>query len=159
MSVYQNESREARRGDTGVEARMRRIWVVVLLSVSLPCGNAPSALAQAGPTPARPEAGAVRYDRLADGVHEARLFATEALASVRIEVTDVILGPERSAPSIAVDGFRVTELKSGEVETTIDGQATRRRPGDFWVVRPGQTYTIKNLGGMVVLHVITFVRK
>ena len=47
----------------------------------------------------------------------------------------------------------------GEVDNTIDGQTMRRKPGDFWVVRPGQKYSIKNLGGMVVLHATIFTRK
>ncbi len=135
---------------------MNRIGLAVLLNVCVTLGCAASIGAQAKPeTPG----GGVRYELLAEGVHEAKLLATDALADVRVEVIDVILGPGKSAPPSAVNGFRVTELKSGEVETTINGQSARRRPGEFWVVRPGQTYAIRNLAGMVVLHVVTFVRK
>jgi hypothetical protein len=138
---------------------MRGTWVTVLLSHSLALGLAAPVLAQMKPERSPDAAGSVRYEALAEGVYEAKLIATDALAPVRVEVNDVILGPGKSAPHKPFDGFRVVELKSGEVETTIDGQGARRRPGDFWVVRPGQTYTIKNLGGMVTLHEVTFVRK
>jgi quercetin dioxygenase-like cupin family protein len=136
---------------------MRGIWIAVLLNQSLALGLPVPVLAQAKLERSPDAAGSVRYEALAEGVYEAKLIASDALAPVRVELVDVILGPGKSAPDKAFDGFRVVELKSGEVETTINGQAARRRPGDFWVVGPGQTYTIKNLGGMVVLHVITFV--
>ena len=135
---------------------MNRVWLAGLLNLGVALGYAAPVGAQAKP---EAPAGAVRYETLAEGVHEAKLFGTDALADVRVEVNDVILGPGKFLPAPAFNGFRVTELKSGEVETTIDGQPARRRPGEFWVVRPGQTYSIKNLGGMAVLHVVTLVRK
>lgn len=135
---------------------MNDVWVVLVLTLGVTLGGAAPLLAQSRPEGA---AGAVRYETLAEGVHEAKLVATDALPDVRVEVNDVILGPGKSAPPKAFDGFRITELKTGEVETTIDGQPVRRRPGEFWVVRPGQTYAVRNLGGLVVLHVITLVRK
>ena len=116
-------------------------------------------LAQTRPEQPREAADNVKYKTLSEGVHEADLFGTDALQDVRLEVSDITLGPGRSAPDLAVPGFAITQLRSGEVETTIDGQTARRRPGDFWVVRPGQKYALKNLGGLVVLQVITLNRK
>ena len=135
---------------------MSDAWLAVVLTLGVTLGDAAPILAQA-----RPEgsAGAVRYETLAEGVHEAKLAATDALPDVRVEVNDVLLGPGKSAPSKAFDGFQIIELKTGEVETTIDGQIVKRRPGEFWVVRPGQTYAVRSLGGFGVLHVITVVRK
>jgi quercetin dioxygenase-like cupin family protein len=135
---------------------MNGAWPAVVLTLGLALGWAEPASAQVKP---EAPAGAVRYEVVAEGVHEAKLVATEALAGVRVEVNDVILGPGKSAPASAFNGFRVTELKSGEVETTIDGQTARRRPGEFWVVGPGQSYAIKNAASMAVLHVVTLVRK
>ena len=136
--------------------RMGRTWPAVVATLAVTLGCAPLVLAQAKPGA---PTGAVRYEDVVEGVHQAKLFGTDALAGVRVEVDDVILGPGKSAPAVTFNGFRITELKAGEVETTIDGQSARRRPGEFWVVRPGQTYAIRNLGGMVVLHVVTLVRK
>lgn len=131
----------------------------LLLTSAIALGGAPPALAQATPTPPREPAGSVKYEAVAEGVYAAQIFGTDALRGVGVEVKDFILGPGKSAPEIPVRGFGVTELKSGEVETTIDGQMTKRRPGDFWVVGPGQKYAIKNLAGMAVLHAVIFTKK
>ena len=133
-----------------------RPWPAVVVTLAVALGWAASVLAQAPPGA---PTGAVRYEQVVEGVHAAKLFGTDALADVRVEVDDVILGPGKSAPALTFSGFRIVELKSGEVETTIHGQRAQRRPGAFWVVGPGQSYAIRNLGGMVVLHVVTLVRK
>lgn len=138
---------------------MNRSSLTVVLSLVVTLGWAAPALAQAKPDQPPEAAGAVKYEPVAPGVHAAHIFATESFRDMRIEVKDFVLGPGKSAPEHPSRGFEVTELKSGEVETTINGQTVRRRPGDFWVVRPGQKYAIKNLGGMVVLHAIIFTRK
>ena len=98
----------------------------------------------------------VRYEAIAPGVQAARLFRSDALRDVIVDIRDVLVGPGKSAPEMPTEGFALTELKSGEVETTIDGQVAKRRPGDFWMVRPGQKYGVKSLGGLVVLHVVIF---
>lgn len=103
-------------------------------------------------------ADAVKYEAIAEGVQAAALFRTDALRDVIVDVRDVIVGPGRSAPNLPSTAFVVTELKSGEIETAIDGQATRRRPGAFWLVSPGQKYGIRSLGGMAVLHTVTFTK-
>jgi quercetin dioxygenase-like cupin family protein len=137
----------------------RRSLVALLLSLVIALGCGMQALAQEKPNQRREPTGVVKYESVAEGVHEAQIFRTDALRDVRLEVKDLIFGPGKSASDISVQGFAVTELRSGEVDTTIDGQTMRRKPGDFWVVRPGQKYSIKNLGGMVVLHATIFTRK
>lgn len=130
-----------------------------LLTLAGALGCAVPVDAQAKADPPRDPADTVKYESVAEGVQAAQIFGTDALRGVRVEVKDFILGPGKSAPETSVQGFGVTELKSGEVETTIDGQTKRRRPGDFWVVSPGQKYAIKNLAGMVVLHAVIFTKK
>jgi quercetin dioxygenase-like cupin family protein len=103
-------------------------------------------------------AGTVTYEQIAEGVQRADLFRTDSLRDVIVDVKDVIVGPGKSAPETTAPGFTVTELKSGEIETTIDGQTTRRRPGDFWAVGPGQRYAIRNSSGMAVLHTVIFAK-
>jgi quercetin dioxygenase-like cupin family protein len=141
------------------EAAMSQSSLTFLLTLAVALGCAAPAGAQTKAEPPRDPAGTVTYESVAEGVHAAQIFGTDALRGVRVEVKDFILGPGRSAPETSVQGFGVTELKSGEVETTIDGQTKRRRPGDFWVVGPGQRYAIRNLAGMVVLHAVIFTRR
>jgi len=110
-----------------------------------------AALSQSNPT-----GRTIPYESVAAGLLRSRTFATEALPGVEVEIQDLILGPGKSAREIPVPGVEVLELKSGEVETTIGGQTLRRRPGNYWVVRPGQKYSLKSLGGMAVLHAFIF---
>jgi quercetin dioxygenase-like cupin family protein len=98
----------------------------------------------------------VTYESVATGLLRSRTFATEILPGVGVEIQDLILGPGKSAGDIPSPGVEVLELKSGEVETTIGGQTIRRRPGNYWVVRPGERYSLKSLGGMAVLHAVIF---
>ena len=104
-------------------------------------------------TPGPPE---VQYETVAPGVQAAQLLRTDALRGVIVEIKDIIVGPGKSAADLPVGGYVVTELTSGEAETTIDDRTAKRRPGEFWVVRPGQKYGVKSLGAMVVLHVTVF---
>jgi len=106
------------------------------------------------PTPATE----VKFEQVAEGVQASQLFRTEALRDVIVEVKDIIVGPGKAGPQMPTQGFAVTELKSGTIETTIDGQTTRRKPGDFWIVRPGQRYGIKSVEAMAVLHVVIFTK-
>jgi quercetin dioxygenase-like cupin family protein len=137
---------------------MRRFLVAFIVMLS--GGPAGASLGPDQPPRAQsPQpAGTITYEPLAPGVQAAQLFRTNALRDAVLEVKDVIFGPGKSAPARSVQGFEVTELKSGEVETTIDAQTTKRRPGDFWLVRPGQTYSVANGPGPAVLHVVLFTR-
>jgi hypothetical protein len=120
-------------------------------------GVAVAALAQAPAPPEPPRE--VKYEAIGAGVHAAELFATDRHPDVVVQVRDLLLGPGKAAPDLAVRGVEITEVKSGEVETTIDSVAVRRRPGDFWLVHPGQRYAIRSLAGMAVLHTVVFLRK
>lgn len=138
---------------------MTKPAMALLLWLASLAGVADPALAQVKSEQARPPAGAVKYEAVAPGLLGARIFATDALRDVSIEVKDYVLGPGQSAAELPTTGITVLEVKSGEVETTIDGQTARRGPGDFWVVRPGQKVAMKSLGGMVVLEAFIFTRK
>jgi len=131
---------------------------VMLLTPVVLIGCATAVLAQAKPgRPQAPER--VVYESLAPGIVGAHVFTSDVLKDVTVEVSDVILGPGKSALDFLVRGVVMMELKSGEVETTIDGQAARRRPGAYWVVRSGQRYAIKNLGGQVVIQAFSITRR
>ncbi len=134
---------------------MPRVMQLILVGL---IGCAPAVLAQAKPGQAQ-EPGRVVYESLAPGIIGARVFMSDALRGAIVEVSDVILGPGKSAPDFLVPGATIMELKSGEVETTIDGQTVRRRPGAYWVVRSGQRFAIKNLGGQVVIQAFSITRR
>lgn len=138
---------------------MSRWSQVLVLSLTALAWSVALAVAQVKPEePAQPPGG-VNYEPVAPGVYAAALLKTDALRGVTVEVKDFLLGPRKSVPDMPARGFAVTELKAGEVETTIDGHTARRRPGDFWLVRPGQKYAIRSIGGMVVLHAVIFTRQ
>jgi len=137
---------------------MHQSTLPFVVAVCVAIASAGPALDQATPTESRQVTPGGKYEPIATGVQQTQIFRTDALRDVIVEVKDVIFGPGKSAPTIPVQGFEVTELKSGEVETTIDGQATKRRPGDFWLVRPGQKYSITSGPGPAVLHVTVFTR-
>ncbi len=137
------------------EKRMSKAVPLILAAL---IGCAPAVLAQAKPGQAQ-EPGRVVYESLAPGIVGAHVFTSDALKDVTVEVSDVILGPGKSAPDFLVRGIAIMELKSGEVETSIDGQTVRRRPGAYWVVRAGQRYAIKHLGGQVVIQAFNMTRR
>src|SRR5262245_20661978 len=126
------------------ERVMGKSSFALLLNLAVALAGSTQVLGQERPSQPREPAGAFKYEAVAEGVYEAQVFRTDALRDVRIDIKDLILGPGKSAADIPVQGFALTELRSGEVESTIDSQTMRRRPGDFWVVRPGQKYSIKN---------------
>jgi hypothetical protein len=51
-------------------------------------------------------------------------------------------------------GFYVARLVSGNISTTIDGQTSKRLPGDYWAVKAGATMQVKVLGAVAVLETI-----
>ena len=136
---------------------MKRAYWLLVVIIGATAVSTRSALPQERP-PQPPPAPEIKYEELAPGIQAAHLLRSDALRDGVVEIQDVIIGPGKSATDLPVRGFMVTELKSGDLETTIDSQATKRRPGEFWVVRPGQKYAVKSLGAMVVLHVTIFSR-
>ena len=134
------------------------LLVAILTTSGVSLGRVMPAQAQAPHESSRPT-GHIKYEAVGPGVQAAELFRTDALRGVTIEVEDVIVGPGKAIPAVAAGGYAITELKAGEAETTIDGRTVRRRPGDFWVVLPGQTYAVRSLGGLVVLHAVLLTRK
>ena len=58
---------------------------------------------------------------------------------------------------LALPGPFVVKYKLAE--TTIDGHVLLRRPGDYWVVLPGQAYAVRSLEGLVVLRAHVFSRR
>jgi hypothetical protein len=100
----------------------------------------------------------ITYEAVAPGLVGARRLSGDLLPAT-VEVQDLIVGPGKAIPVLAVRGPTVVELRAGLVETTIDGQVALRRPGEYWVVSPGQAYGLRSLGEMAALRVLVFGRK
>lgn len=139
-----------------MQEAMHHSTPTIIVGICVAIASASPTLDQATPAEPRQATPAMKYEPIAAGVQQAQIFRTDALRDVIVEVKDVLFGPGKSAPTIPVQGFEVTELKSGEVETTIDGQTAKRRPGNFWLVNPGQKYSITAGPGPAVLHVTVF---
>lgn len=124
-------------------------WVILLLVAPF----TPPAVGQMRPEAARPP---VVYEAVVPGLLGASKLTTETLPGVALEVRDLVLGPGKVVSAVPVPGATIVELRSGLVETTIDGQATLRRPGEYWIVRPGQAYGIRSLQGVATLRTLVF---
>jgi len=133
--------------------------LLFLLSMAVALHPSPARAQAKVEAPAATGQADVRYEAVSEGTHLARVFATAAQRDVRIEVQDLILGAGKGQTNVPLSGFHVTELESGEIETSIDGHVERRKPGNFWIVHPGQTYQVRNLAGMAVLHTVVITKK
>jgi hypothetical protein len=98
---------------------------------------------------------AVSYEAVAPGLLAAKSFAGRLQPGVMAQVQDFIVGPGQSVSDIPTPGVEIVELKSGTIETTLDARVTERRPGNYWIVNPHQKYSLRNRGGVAVLHVVT----
>jgi quercetin dioxygenase-like cupin family protein len=58
---------------------------------------------------------------------------------------------ENDARTIPILAFSVMTVSSGRVETTIDGKATVRSPGDFWVAKAGSQMKVRVLSESAIL--------
>ena len=61
----------------------------------------------------------------------------------------------RPPQTLPVSGFVVMSLRSGRLETIIDGTATRRAPEDFWTANEGSAVQLRVLGQNAILETIT----
>ena len=69
---------------------------------------------------------------------------------VHISVQSWAIAPQER--EIPLRGFYMAHLLSGQISTTIDGQAMEHLPGDYWTVKPGATMHVKAIGEVAVLE-------
>jgi hypothetical protein len=60
--------------------------------------------------------------------------------------------------TIPISAFSVMSLRSGRVETTINGKTEERSPDDFWVARPGDRVQVRVIGENAVLEALEIKR-
>jgi hypothetical protein len=118
---------------------------------------APAALScqQPGPdttrqTPPKPEV----YRQLAEGVMASSepVFATDSLPNYRVQILNLVVGPNKSAPRVPLDGAALMELRSGTLEVTINGRTTRREIGATWFVPAGAKVALRNLSEVAIIR-------
>jgi hypothetical protein len=59
---------------------------------------------------------------------------------------------ENDVRTIRIVAFSVMTVRSGRVETTIDGKITLRVPDEFWAVKGGSRMKVRVLGESAILE-------
>jgi hypothetical protein len=59
---------------------------------------------------------------------------------------------ENDIRTIPIVAFSVMSVRSGRVETTIDGKTTLRVPDEFWVAKGGSKIKVRVLGENAILE-------
>lgn len=100
-----------------------------------------------------------QYTQVAEGVltSSTPLFVTDSIPRYHVEVRDFIIGPNKSAPRVPIEGFAVFELRAGMIETTTGGKAVRRETGDIWLVPARTPLAVRNLGEVAILRATVLV--
>jgi hypothetical protein len=81
------------------------------------------------------------YQALAGRVETRLRFTTDVVfpggPGFQVKVYAWVIGPRGEVPSFPLEGFAIIEVKSGEIETTINGVTTTRRAGEHFAVPEG----------------------
>lgn len=107
----------------------------------------------------------VMFDRTFGVVHRtkdrhAALDANVVKRPLRMTIRSWDLETHKGSPEmLPVSGFVVMNLRSGRLETIINGTTTRRAAEDFWTVSEGSTTQVRVLGQNAILETITVSRK
>lgn len=124
-----------------------------LVSAFLFLLSAPLAAQQPTQAPQAP-----RYKQLAPGILASEpVFMTDSLPRYHVEIRDLVLGPKQVAATVPLAGFTFMELRSGTLEVTVNGTATRREAGAAWLVPRGARLALTNLGEVAVIRSAVFV--
>jgi quercetin dioxygenase-like cupin family protein len=87
---------------------------------------------------------------------DAKAAVAGAPGAARISVTSWGISGDRRGNSpvqqIPLQGFYLAHLLSGEILATIDGETTRRSPGDYWAVKPGAIMQVRTIGDYAMLE-------
>ena len=134
----------------------RSMWFPVTLTLA--CGfvfNSRCSLSAQQPA----QAPAARFKQLAPGIlgSTEAIFATDSLPRYRIEVRDLVMGPNQAAQRVPLEGFAIMELRAGAVEATVDGKRSRREAGSYWCVSRGAKLAIRNVSEVAAIRATVFV--
>jgi hypothetical protein len=94
------------------------------------------------------------YEVLAKGVVAGPMFQTQfKSAPLRLEFRNWIMG-RGDTETIPTPTRILMELRQGSITTTINGEKSERRSGDFWMVEKGAALRIQNPGEVGVVRAI-----
>ena len=81
------------------------------------------------------------YQSLAQRVETQLRFTTDVAfpggPAFQVKVYDWVIGPRQEISNFPLEGFATIEVKSGELETTINGVTTRPHEGEHFAVPEG----------------------
>lgn len=105
----------------------------------------------------QPPVGAEFYKSLGPLVQTRLRFATDVSVApgkpaFHVKVYDWVIGSRREALNFPFEGVAILELRSGKVETTINGVTVVRRAPEVWVVPQGSKVSIKTTSEVASLH-------
>src|SRR6266852_1409616 len=70
-------------------------------------------------------------------------IANVAATPLTVEIKDWYFVRAPRDVRLQVLGFYIAQLRSGEIDTEIDGKKEHRRAGDFWTVAAGKSMTVR----------------
>jgi hypothetical protein len=70
-------------------------------------------------------------------------FQTDADGN-RIEIIDLLVGPEKTSEPMSLSGGALLDVQGGEAALIVDGKTRRVKPGDVVSLAQNQTITIDN---------------
>ena len=134
---------------------------VLVLAGALACTAA--GLAQQSQLPSPPMS-TDPYRALAPRVKATLRFATDLPLTqggptFHVKVYTWHIAPQQDLPDFPLEGAATIEVRAGEVQTTMDGQAVERREGDHWAVPEGARLRLKTGNDSVSLQGVVVVRR
>ncbi len=82
---------------------------------------------------------------------------TPGKPAFHLKVYDWIIGARRGTLNFPFEGIAILELRSGKVETTINGVTVARRSPEIWVVPQGSEVSIKTTSEVASLHGVVLI--
>lgn len=87
------------------------------------------------------------YQALSQRVETRARFTTDIAfpggPNFQIKVYDWLIGPRQEIANFPLEGFATIEVKSGELDATINGVTTRHREGEHFAVPEAARFDIK----------------
>lgn len=94
------------------------------------------------------------YQVLTKGLLAGPVFPIQfRTAKLRLETRNLIMGPGK-AESVPITTRTIMELRGGAVTATLNGKRVEHVPGDFWVVKQGDTLSLENQGDVAVIRAV-----
>ena len=84
------------------------------------------------------------YTQLVSGLLSRTLFSNPDADGTRVEVRDLLVGPNQKTASATLPGTAVCEVRSGDGVLTMGNKRQQFRMGEAFVIPEGENFTIAN---------------